>query len=196
MAAGPTKAKVQFSGKGEFKGYTLTLSADHRLAMQLMAGGKAALTCDVAGCEVSAPKSARKGHEHCIRLDLKEAVQLLKQVHMKFILALPGTELQTWRAALHSHSARGQQAEEAAAAAAWEAARDPIEVCALPTVPLFVEGEVLDNPKQVSAELKDDLTAYNKEMLVNMSNFFQDKVEAKSAGAKKMISPDGESCTY
>ena len=74
---------------------------------------------------------------------------------------------------------------------------EPIEVCALPTQPLYVDGEVLDNPKQVAAELnKDDLTAYNKEMLVNMSNFFQKKVEAKSAGAKKTISPDGESCTY
>ena len=73
---------------------------------------------------------------------------------------------------------------------------DPIEVCALPTVPLYVEGEVLDNPKQVKADLKDDLGAYNAKMLVNMSAFFQDKVEAKSAGAKKMVSPDGESCTY
>jgi hypothetical protein len=72
---------------------------------------------------------------------------------------------------------------------------DPIEVCALPTVPLFVEGEVLDNPKQVKADLKDDIGAYNAKMLVNMSDFFQKQVESKSAGAKKMISPDGESCT-
>ena len=72
---------------------------------------------------------------------------------------------------------------------------DPIEVCALPTVPLFVDGEVLENPKQVKADLKDDLSAYNAKMLENMSDFFQTQVESKSA-AKKMISPDGESCTY
>jgi hypothetical protein len=72
---------------------------------------------------------------------------------------------------------------------------DPIEVCALPTADLYVEGEVLDNPKSVKADLKDDIAAYNARMLWNMSEFFQAQVESKSAGAKKTISPDGESCT-
>eukprot|EP01046_Picozoa_sp_COSAG06_P032579 COSAG06_NODE_3268_length_5589_cov_69.631857_3_plen_88_part_00 len=73
---------------------------------------------------------------------------------------------------------------------------DPIELCALPTVPLFMEGEVLDNPEQVKAELKDDLAAYNAKMLENMSDFFQAQVESKSLDARKMISPDGDSCAY
>ena len=78
---------------------------------------------------------------------------------------------------------------------------DPIEVCALPTGDkpedhMFVDGEVLENPKSVKADLKDDLAAYNAKMLENMSEFFQAQVESKSAGAKKIISPDGESCAY
>ena len=72
---------------------------------------------------------------------------------------------------------------------------DPIEVCVTPTEPLFVEGAVLENPKQVKADLKDDLGAYNARMLVNMSEFFQAQVESKSPGTVS-VSPDGDSCTY
>jgi hypothetical protein len=70
----------------------------------------------------------------------------------------------------------------------------PIEVCALPTVPLYAEGEVLDNPKQVRDYHWDG--QYNEKMLENMSKFFQQNVESQSAGAKKVVSPDGDTCTY
>ena len=54
---------------------------------------------------------------------------------------------------------------------------------------------MLENPKQVKADLKDDLGAYNARMLVNMSEFFQAQVESKSPGTVS-VSPDGDSCTY
>ena len=73
---------------------------------------------------------------------------------------------------------------------------DPIEVCAMPTADLVVDGEVLGNPKKVKGDLKDDLAAYNARMLENMAEFFQVQVESKSAGATKVVSPDGDSCTY
>ena len=72
---------------------------------------------------------------------------------------------------------------------------DPIEVCGLPTEELFVAGDVLDNPKSVKAELKDDLSAYNAQMLENMAKFFQAQVESKSAGKTVSVTPDGADCT-
>eukprot|EP01046_Picozoa_sp_COSAG06_P009652 COSAG06_NODE_507_length_14929_cov_109.047067_1_plen_82_part_00 len=72
---------------------------------------------------------------------------------------------------------------------------DAIEVCAIPATELYVDGEVLDNPRQVEAELKDDLSKYNAYMLENMAEFFQAQVESKSAGEPIMVTPEGADCT-
>eukprot|EP01046_Picozoa_sp_COSAG06_P084057 COSAG06_NODE_30903_length_530_cov_0.979118_1_plen_76_part_01 len=72
----------------------------------------------------------------------------------------------------------GRERQEAARKA-FEGGSDPIEVCALPSVDLYVDGEVLDNPKQVKAELKADLAAYNAKMLENMAEFFHAQVESQ-----------------
>lgn len=93
----------------------------------------------------------------------------------------------------HKLAKSGNRAALRAAMATIEGS-EPIEVCGIPTTELFVEGEVLDNPRQVEAELKDDLSKYNKMMLANMADFFQAQVESKSAGAK-VVSPYGDSCT-
>ena len=72
---------------------------------------------------------------------------------------------------------------------------ESIELCTQPTEDLFLEGDVLDNLKHVKADLGDDLSAYDAQMLENMSDFFQGQVESKSAGTIT-VSPEGESCTY
>lgn len=60
---------VQFNGKGDFKQYSLKISAG---SLVLAADGQETRTAAIAGCGSSEPKSVRKGHEHSRRLDLPQ----------------------------------------------------------------------------------------------------------------------------
>ena len=68
---------------------------------------------------------------------------------------------------------------------------DPITVCAMPAEALTVENEVLDNQKSVKDNVKDDMDAYNAEMLENFHKFFYEKVESKS-GSRMVVTPAEE----
>jgi hypothetical protein len=66
--------EVQFNGKGQWLLQFLSLEASGNLTFFQMAGDQRVelRKAQVQGCTVAEPKSARKGHTHAVRLDIKQ----------------------------------------------------------------------------------------------------------------------------
>ena len=67
-------ANVQYRGKGDFSNVWLSLTPSAELVFKEgNQAGKTLRSANVRGCLVAEPKSARKGHKHCLRLDVAES---------------------------------------------------------------------------------------------------------------------------
>ena len=69
-----SNVEVQFNGKGQWLLQFLSLEASGNLTFFQMAGDQRVelRKAQVQGCTVAEPKSARKGHTHAVRLDIKQ----------------------------------------------------------------------------------------------------------------------------
>ena len=118
------RANVQYNGKKAFEAVWLHLNGTGQLDLRHQKGQPVARRGCVLGCSVGAPNSARKGHPHSIRLDLREADS--KGV-AKYVVSLESAEeKEHWEACLRVYAgmaaAAGLAESSAAAAAASPAA--------------------------------------------------------------------------
>jgi hypothetical protein len=112
------RANVQYNGKKAFEAVWLHLNGAGQLDLRHQKGQPVARHGCVLGCSVGAPNSARKGHPHSIRLDLREADS--KGV-AKYVVSLESAEeKEHWEACLRVYAgmAAADLAESSAAAAA------------------------------------------------------------------------------
>ena len=93
--------KVQYRGKGKFENVQLGLR-DGRLTF--VCGGLEKRTAKVFGCEVSPPKSSRRGHPFCFRLDLG-GPRVDNAGDNKYVISVATrAELNEWTQALVAYS--------------------------------------------------------------------------------------------
>jgi hypothetical protein len=98
----------QIDGKGKFHQVQLALIGLDLTVTALKAKGKGSGVLSrgsVQGCTLSKPKSERKGHPHCLRIDLEQPREAVKGLKLKFLLSvIDQIELVKWTSALVQHS--------------------------------------------------------------------------------------------